>query len=72
MKIEIKYSINDKIRFFCDDYQEEMTGVIKVIDVCVEKKRGKLKIDADYIVRGPKRKSSSIYLIKEKDILKTL
>lgn len=72
MTIAIKYSVEDKVRFFCDDYQEEMTGVIKVISVNIEKSRGRLKVEADYIIRGPKRKSSNIYCIKEKDILKVL
>ncbi len=72
MKIEIKYSVEDKVRFFCDDYQEEMTGVIKVINLSIEKNKGKLKTDVEYIIRGPKRKSSNTYCIKEKDIIKAL
>ncbi len=72
MKIETKYSVENKVLFLCDDYKEEMTGVIKVINLSIEKNKGKLKTDVEYIIRGPKRKSSNTYCIKEKDIIKAL
>ncbi len=66
MTIKTKFSKNDKVEFFCDDYAQGMEGVVMEVNATISDEKSEIW----YRIKGPMVKSSDEYIIQESDIAK--
>jgi hypothetical protein len=68
MKITTKYSVDDKVRFLIDEFDEPLEGVVVEVTVTISK----AETEIWYRVEGPEYKSCTSYVLDQSNILKKI